>query len=384
MPPLSEVQIARRNWFRGRGNRLQYRATHLAFEHAEVAPGGHSWPLPCAAPGLTLDFEYEVDGEPRRANQFAERTFTLGLLILKKGRIVTEIYRAGASPHTPLYSASMSKSMCSILMGIAVRDGRIESVEQQVTDYLPELRGSGYDGVSLRQLLGMRSGVNWNDDFYVDGPSKQIQEDSLFDNVRRYTDAAYTTTRDRMPGEHFNYNSLDAAIAGWVVERAVGESLTRYTSEALWKPAAMEAPAYWLLDGLPGVGREFVAGGFNAVLRDYGRIGQMMLDKGVADGRQILPASWVEASTQAPPGAAQPGGLYRYGFFWWLLDGSSAFTAQGGMGQYIYVNPTHDTVIVKASATLEPPRRPANVPEEVIPWDTETQAFFKAAAEWTV
>lgn len=101
-----------------------------------------------------------------------------------------------------------------------------------------------------------------------------------------------------------------------------------------------------------------------------------------ANDRRILPYAYVADSTRALPGPAQPRGLYRYGFYWWLLDGSTAYTAMGGAGQYIYVNPAHETVIVKASWTLSPPTRPTHAPAEEMPWGRETQSFFKAASEW--
>jgi CubicO group peptidase (beta-lactamase class C family) len=361
---------------------LAYRPIYKLYEYSKVEQGARTWVLPRRAQPVALDFDYEVDGQLLHAAQFAERTATLGLLILKRGEIVTELYRAGTTAASPLTSASMSKSVCSILMGIAIADKAVQSLDQQVTDYIAELRKTGYDGVTIRQLINMRSGVKWNDDFFVPGPAQQIQADSLVDNIRRYTDAALETVRDHRPGEHFSYNSLDAAVAGWVIERATRQPLTQYTSEKLWKPAGMEAPAYWLLDGAPGVGRAFVAGGFNAVLRDYGRLGQLMLNGGVADRRQIVPTSWVKESVTSLPGPAQPGGLYRYGYYWWLLDGSDAYTALGGYGQYIYVNPSHQTVIIKMSWASGSPKRRANALPEVIPWDNETQSFFRAAAKW--
>lgn len=373
----ASVRASRRAW---RGTTVAYRPMYAPFEHSRVECSRTPSNLPRAL--RPLDFDYEFEGTRRTPEEFMERSATLGLLILKDGKIVNETYRKGATAASPLYSASMSKMITSVLLGIAVKDGHIRSLEQPLTDFIPELRRTAYDGVTVRQLLQMRSGLEWDDDFTKPGPAQKIQRDSLFDNVRRYTDAAFSARRAHPPGEHHLYNSLDSAVAGWLLERATKQSITRYTSERLWKPAGMEASAFWMLDGRPGIGREFTPGGFNAVLRDYGRLGQMMLDGGVANGQRILPADYVRQSVTPQPGPAEPGGLYRFGFFWWLLDGTDAYTAMGGLGQYVYVNPGRRTVIAKESWVLEPPVRKRPNPLEVIQVDDETQAFFKAVAEW--
>src|SRR5690606_2212088 len=203
---------------------------------------------------------------------FAERTFTDALLIIKRGAIVHEAYLNRATPATHFMSYSMGKSFNSIMAGIALDEGHLESVDAPITRHMPELADTAYDGLTLKHLLQMRTGVAWDDNFFVPGPSRDAHVAAFVDNERRYVTAA-TDIADRAgpAGQRFNYNSIEAALVGEIVSRATGMSLSDYLSERVWKPAGMESYAFYVLDGPPGIGKEFTAGGFNAVLRDYGR-----------------------------------------------------------------------------------------------------------------
>jgi CubicO group peptidase (beta-lactamase class C family) len=178
--------------------------------------------------------------------------------------------------------------------------------------------------------------------------------------------------RDGSPGTAFNYNSVEAALVGEIVSRATGRSVSEYLSERVWKPAGMQTYAFYVLDGPPGVGKEFTAGGFNAVARDYARVGLMMANGGEANGRDILSEQWVRESTAPGPGRAREG--LGYAYLWWTIDGSAAYTMMGGEGQFVYIEPSSRTVVVKLShVPVGPDGARANA---------ETFAFFAAAAAW--
>jgi CubicO group peptidase (beta-lactamase class C family) len=350
---------------------LANRTSELMFETRRVAAGATVWALPSAP--RALDFTYPADGKARPAKDFAERTFTDALLIIKRGRIVHEAYYNRAGPSTHFMSYSMGKSFNSIMMGMAIADGRIASVDDPIVRWMPELKGSAYDGLSLKNLLQMRTGMAWDDNFFTPGPSRDAHVGAFVDNRVRYVSAAAGMKRGRPAGQQFNYNSVEAAMVGEIVSRAVGRPLAQYMSERLWKPAGMQSYAFYVLDGPEPEGREFTAGAFNATLRDYGRVGLMMLNGGVANGRRLLPADWVGQSTTPGPGSASDGRGYAY--LWWTIDGTSAYTMVGGEGQFVYVDPPSGTVIVKLShipVGADGQRALA-----------ESYAFLKAAAAWS-
>lgn len=194
----------------------------------------------------------------------------------------------------------------------------------------------------------------------------------------RFTSAATWPRRAHPPGERFNYNTVDAALIADVVERSTGRPAADYLSEKLWKPAGMETYAFYLLDGEPGVGHAFTGGGFNATLRDYGRIGLLMLNLGRANGRQLLPAAWVRESTapvESPNPVANALDGFGYAGLWWTLTGTRAFFALGAQGQFVFVDPDSQTVIVKLShIPLDTPTTRSTRPEIL--------AFFRAVMNW--
>jgi CubicO group peptidase (beta-lactamase class C family) len=370
------LQELRLNMFEPEVYTLTNRTVELVFDTAAVEAGDDVWTLPDDL--RALDFTYDFNGETLEAAAFAEANYTDALLILKSGRVVHEDYLNRTDRATRFLSSSMAKSLNAVLVGLAIEDGHISSVEDQVTTYVPELAGTGYDGVTVRNLLEMRSGVDWVDNFFAPGPARDAHVAAFVENSARYTDWAGSAVRAHAPGEAFNYNSLDAALAGLVVERAVGRTLSAYMTERLWRPAGMEADGFYVLDGPPGVGREFTAGAFNATLRDYARIGQLMLDGGEANGRQVLPSAWVSQST-APSTTAEgetgvPG--LGYAYFWWTVLGSDAFMALGGGGQFIYIDPATETVIVKLSHVPVGPNGDRDATARAL-------AFFEAASRWT-
>lgn len=349
---------------------LANRTAELMFDTSRVEAGGEVWALP--GESQPLDFSYEHDGRRRPAREFAERTYTDALLIIKHGRIMHEAYFNRATADTHFMSYSMGKSFNSILVGAALADGSISSVADPVTRYLPELNGTAYDGLTLENLLQMRTGVAWEDNFFVPGPSRDAHVSAFVNNEGRFVSAARDMRRTGPAGETFNYNSVEAALVGEIVSRATSRPVSVYLSERVWRPAGMQRHAFYVLDGPPGIGKEFTAGAFNAVLRDYGRVGLMMLNEGEANGRGILPASWVRESTTPGPGSARPG--LGYAYLWWTIEGGAAYTMLGGEGQFLYVDPPSRTVVVKLShVPVGPDGARAN---------DETFAFLAAAAAW--
>ena len=351
---------------------LANRTSELMFDTARVEHGTQVWQLPVQT--RPLDFTYVAAGEQIAAEDFAERTFTDALLVIKHGCIVYERYLNRATDNTHFMSYSMSKSFNTIMAGIALAEGKLPSVNVLVTDYMPELRGTAYEGLTLKHLLQMRSGAAWDDNFFVPGPARDAHIMAYVDGEQRFFSAARNIKeRSGPPGQLFNYNSIEAALVGEIVSRATGSSPSNYLSEKVWKPAGMENYAFYVLDGPPGVGKEFTAGAFNAVLRDYGRVGLMLLNGGRANGRQILPAAWVKESTTPGPGGSDEVGL-GYAYLFWTLNDTAAYTMLGGEGQYVFVDPDSETVIVKLShVPVGPDGAQASA---------ETLAFLRAASAW--
>ena len=365
------VQLLRWHMLDNEVSALTFRSMDDLFTTRTVARSGEVWTLP--RNDRPLDFSYTWQGETRPAGGFLERTYTNALLVLKDGRIVSEIYRNNSDERSRFIAWSMTKSLTSVLLGCALAEGLVDSLDTPVSRYLPELAEGGYEGVAIRHIMQMRSGVDYEEryDFGNPGVAASNHIAALVRNTARFADAARTLPRIHEPGEHFQYKTIDTAVLGWLVERVTGGSVAAYTEQCLWEPLGAEADGYYIMDGEPGVGREFSGAGFNATLRDYGRFGQMMLDGGVANGRRIVSGEWVRQSTRPTGGEdARRGG---YGLQWWTLGGSEAYAAIGLQGQYIYVDPATRTVVVKLS--YFPPGDNSAL-------DDETLAFLAAASSW--
>jgi CubicO group peptidase (beta-lactamase class C family) len=355
--PTSEVpvavQILRWHMLDNDVSALAFRSMDSLFTTRTVARSGPVWALPHT--DHPLDFTYQWQGATLAADQFLERTYTNALLVIKAGHIVSEIYRNNSNERSRFIGWSMTKSVTSVLMGCALAEGRIDSLDTPIAHYLPELKGGGYDGVSIRQVMQMRSGVDYEEryDFENPGTAASNHIAALVRNTARFVDVARTIKRIHPPGEFFQYKTIDTAVLGWLVERVTEGSVAAYTARCLWEPLGAESD------------------GFNATLRDFARFGQMMLDGGVADGRRIVSQDWVRQST-LPSGPVDPqrGG---YGLQWWTMGGSDAYSAIGLQGQYIYVDPATRTVVVKLS--YFPPGDDRAL-------DGETRAFMAAASAW--
>jgi CubicO group peptidase (beta-lactamase class C family) len=369
VPPA--IQLLRWHMNDGNVNALTFRTMDTLFTTRSVPRSGPVWQLPRA--DHALDFSYEFKGQRYTADQFLERTFTNALLVMKDGKIVSEIYRNNSDERTRFMGWSMTKSITSLLIGHAVEAGRIKSINDPITQYLPELKGSGYDGVSIKHILQMRSGVDYEEryDFANPGIAATNHINALVKNSTRFADTARSLKRIHAPGTVFQYKTIDTAVLGWLIERVSGgDTIAGYATKHLWEPMGAESDGFFIMDGPPGVGREFNGAGFNATLRDYARIGLMMLNKGNANGKQIVSPEWIAESTR-PTDPAAPGPM-GYGYQWWTMGGTS-YTALGLQGQYIYVDPATRTVVVKLSYFPPADEAPSG----------ETDAFLKAASAWT-
>lgn len=355
-------------------NTLTFHNMDEMFDTLKVPNGGRVWKL--NEKPAPLDFSYEFDGKTIPATDFAVRTYTNAILILKNDKIVFEKYLNNTDENTHFISMSMAKSITSTLIGMAIEDGAISSANDQIVKYVPELKGTGYDGVTIRQSLMMRSGVDWNEryDFGKESPMQKLHEAAIVENRIRFTEPSLHAKRIHTPGEVFNYSTLETGVLGWVLQRAVKRPLPEYMAERWWKRAGMQSYGFWIADGPPGVGKAVNGMGFNAVLRDYARFGLMMLHNGKANGHQLVPAAWVKKAT-VPDGTEpiEPNSTRGYQYQWWTFTDSDAYSAIGLQGQFIYVDPSTSTVVVKLSF-FPPGERRA---------DEETEAFLRAVSRWS-
>jgi CubicO group peptidase (beta-lactamase class C family) len=305
-----------------------------------VPASKNPYPLPKHATDLG-PVEFTFDGEVMTIDEYVESQKVAGLIVVKDGTIVYERYELGNTKESRWVSYSVTKSVTSMLVGAAIEDGYIDSVDEMITDYVPRLRNSSYDQSRIRDVLQMSSGVAWTED-YAD-PQTDINLApwgtlEIFEYLRN-------KPRVAAPGEVFNYNTAETNLVGDVVRAAVGNNLSTYLAAKIWQPFGMEHDAYWVLTE-PG-GGEFGGCCLNATLRDYARIGLFAMRGGVlADGSRVLPDNWMAESTSPSKGY---GG---YGYLWWLF-GDGSYAASGIFGQRIHIDPANNVVIALHSVRDE-------------------------------
>ncbi len=312
------------------------------FRTRRVSRGAHVHELPQGA--LLPGFE---DGGPRAVelDRYATDRQLAGLVVLVDGRVRLERYGLGHTPVGRWTSFSMAKSLTSTLVGAAIRDGFIHSVDDPVTRYIHALSGSAYEGVTIRQLLTMTSGVKWNEDytdlksdvalFYSTPPDPGV--DATVSYMRKLP-------REAEPGSKWVYKTGETNLIGVLVEEATHKSLASYLSEKIWAPYGMEQDASWHLDAT-----QHEQGGccFQATTRDFARIGQFVLDGARIDGKPVVADGWLEAATskQADIGVPERG----YGYQWWTRDDGTV-DAIGIHGQMIHIDPRRRLVVALNSA----------------------------------
>jgi CubicO group peptidase (beta-lactamase class C family) len=302
--------------------------------------------LPLGAPLTTLT---PTPAAVQTLTDFIASQQVAGLLIIQDGKIRLERYGLGQTVNARWTSFSVAKSVTSTLVGAAIKDGFISSLDAQVTAYITELKGSAYDGVTVRQLLTMTSGVKWNEN-YTD-PNSDIARFTHYTPVSGL-DAnvgfARTLQREAAPGTKWVYKTIETNLLGTLVISATKRPLSTYLSEKIWATYGMDRDAPWLTDH---VGHEQGGVGLQATLRDFGRYGQFVLDGGSVNGQSIVPAGWFAAATrkQSEIGAAGSG----YGYQWWTYDNGS-YEARGLYGQLVHIDPARKLVVVILGAWTEP------------------------------
>ncbi|MBU6377913.1 MAG: beta-lactamase family protein [Gammaproteobacteria bacterium] len=293
-------------------------------------------------------------------DEYMATQHTAGLVILQDGKVRFERYGLGFDANGRWTSFSVAKSFTSTLVGAAIQDGYIGSLEDKVSRYIPGLRGSAYDDVTVRQLLTMSSGVRWNEDY--EDPAADVAQ---FNNAKPEADLDATVSymrklpRAHPPGAVWHYNTGETNLIGVLVSSATGKPLAAYLQEKIWHPAGMQADATWLLGNS---GHEIAGCCLQASTRDFARFGLFVLANGEAGGRQIVPADWFAAATRKQQDIGEPG--RGYGFQWWTYD-DGAVAARGIFGQGIFIDPQRRLVIAshsnwsRASLGPEPAAREA-------------------------
>lgn len=299
-----------------------------------IPAGGRVYPLHEGAP---LRLALDVD-------QYMQEQRTAALVIVHDGKIRLEAYGLEFDDTGRWTSFSVAKSMTSTLVGAAIKDGYIDSIDDKVSDYIPDLKGSVYDDVSIRQLLTMTSGVRWNEDY-----EDEDSDVARFNNHEAEPGVDVTVSfmrnlpREAPAGSKWVYKTGETNLIGVLVSSATGKSLSQYLSEKIWAPFGMQQDGSWILGS---TGLEIGGCCVQAAARDYARFGVFMLEGGQVDGKPVLPESWIAEATATQVGIGAPG--KGYGYQWWTYDDGS-YAAQGIFGQGIFIDPSRKLVIASNS-----------------------------------
>ena len=316
-----------------------YKNIDLIGSTRPIRRGETAYPLPLEASQELRDLEFEHADMSWTLSSYMADENIAGLLVVKAGKILFEEYALGNGPTSRWISFSVAKSVSSMLLGAAIKDGYIRSVEDPVTDYLPQLRGSAYGESTLQDVLQMASGVSWDEDYTNPESDVAIAGGYNALTLYNYLDDLEVAAE---PGEVFNYNTGESNLVGGIVRAAVGNNLATYAEQKIWQAFGMEHDASWSIDDDHGV--ELGGCCINATLRDYARIGLFALRGGrLPDGTEVLPRNWMAHST------APSNGYEGYGYLWWLFD-DDAYAALGIFGQMIWIDPKEDLIIVTHGA----------------------------------
>lgn len=309
-----------------------------AFQTAPLPRGpGPVSPLPQGAE-MTL---------PDGADRWITDRDVTSLLVMKDGEIRFEDYYLGTTADDRRISWSLAKSYLSALLGVLLKEGAIASVDDPVTKYVPGLKGSAYDGATIRNVLNMASGTVFDED-YLDNQSdikRMGRVIALGGTLDDFT-ASFTETFAE-PGTQWQYVSIDTHVVSMVIRGATGRSIPDLLAEKIIAPLGPEQDGYYVTDG---AGVAFVLGGLNFTTRDFARFGKMISQGGAYGGRQVVPAEWIAAATV--PSAPTAPGDWKYGYFWWIPSDArdGEFLAYGVYGQYIYFDTARGVVIVRTAA----------------------------------
>lgn len=296
---------------------------------------------------------YLINGAQKSVRDFLEKTQTTGFIVVKDDTILFEQYYRGNDEKSLAITWSVIKSLISALLGIAIEEGHISDIAKPVTDYIPRLKGTGYDGVSIKDILQMSSGVRFNED-YGDFNSDINRMGRAFALNASLNEFAASLTREKKPGTFNHYVSMNTQVLGWLIKETTGKTISAYLEEKLWKPLGMESDGKFLIDSH---GMEAAFGGYCMVLRDFARFGRLYLKEGNWNGKQIIPKAWVRASVTPDAPHLMPGKransswVLGYGYQWWIPQNPDGdFLAIGIYGQAIYIYPKYNIVIAKTAA----------------------------------
>ncbi len=327
--------------------RVAYRSAEKLMPYETVKRGAKIHPLPDGKP--LGDVAIKVGDKTLSIDDYMAAYEVSGLLVIKDGQLILERYALGRGPQDRWTSFSVAKSVTSTLVGAAIQDGFIKSLDDPVTAYVPELKGGGYDGVTVRQLISMSSGVKWNED-YTD-PKSDVAKVGLSviePGVNPVVSYMRHLPREAAPGSRFHYSTGETDLVGVLVSNAVGKPLSQYLSEKIWAPYGMEQDAFWLEDA---GGHERGGCCLSMTLRDYGRVGLFILGGGKAGGKQVVSTTWTKEATSShilvDPAKPDDGG---YGYFWWAYPKTESYEAIGIFGQSITTYPKDRLVIAVNSA----------------------------------
>ena len=302
---------------------------------------------------FVLPETFFFDGEQRLLSKELKHYKTDGLIVLHNGNLLYENYWNNNLANSKHIAFSVTKSFVSALVGIALDEGLIDNIEDPITKYLPDFKGTGYEGVRIKDILQMSSGVDFNED-YADPKSDINRFGRATARGSSFRDFAKSLERGREPGTYHHYVSIDTQVLGFLLAEVTGMPLKEYLYKKIWNKIGMEDDAFFIVDNN---GVEMALGGLNATLRDYAKFGELYLNRGKWNGEQVVPASWVDAShtTDGPhlkPGESElSSSPWGYGLQWWVPGfPDTDYTASGVSNQYIYIDPLTNVVIAKTSS----------------------------------
>jgi len=342
-------------------DRIVHNFSHMAdiFPTIEVERSGPVYSFQNDPKALPDSFWY--NGRNHSIQNWIDETRTTALLVVRDSSITYESYFLNTNEMDKRISWSMSKSFLSALFGIAVSEGFIPDLNVAATEFVPELKGTGYDGITIKNLLQMSSGIYFNEDYgdFNSDINRFGRAIALGDSFDEFA-ASLQTDPERKQGTYLHYVSIDTHVLGMVLRAATGKPLKEFFEKKIWSKAGFEYNAHFIADG---TGEPMVLGGLNMTTRDYARFATLIRDEGKRFGSEIIPYDWLVDSLTPDAPHLLPGKRdnattpFGYGYQWWIPERDEGepvdFMGIGIYGQYMYINPELDIVILKNSADLD-------------------------------
>lgn len=301
---------------------------------------------------IAIQGQFTYDNITYDINEYIDQTRTEGLLIIKNDTIIYEKYWNDLEEHESHISWSMAKSFTSTLIGIYHEKGLFQ-LSDPITKYLPQYKDSGYDGVTIKNLLQMSSGVRFNED-YGDFNSDINRFGRAFALGSSLEEFSQSLTNEKPQGTYNHYVSIDTQVLGILLAKITGKSITQLTQEHIWEPLGMEHQGQWLTDN---TGMEVVLGGLNASLRDFSKLGMLYKNNGILNGQKVISPQWIKDSTTPDlphlvrGNNPQSSNHHAYGYQWWMPRNNKNVIAMGGIyNQYVYTDTLNNIIITKLSA----------------------------------